>query len=57
MHMRRGVPSLSALREMQDEMNRVLKHLESSRSKQEELWQWIEKLPEFEGQEKAPNYD
>ncbi len=47
--MRSAIPSVAALHTMNDEMNRILKYLENSTSKEEELWQWIEKLPKFQG--------
>jgi hypothetical protein len=46
-----GTISLADLQRMKEEMDRVWLTLfeESATPKEGELWQWVEKLPKFEG--------
>ena len=53
--MRRDIPSLSDLQTMKDQMTRVLNYLENSRTGEEEEWEWIEKLPKFQGTKRRVN--
>ncbi len=46
-----GTMSLADLQRMKEEMDRVWHSLfeESAIAKEREVWQWVEKLPKFEG--------
>jgi hypothetical protein len=46
-----GVTSLADLQRMKEKMDRVWESLskESPIPKEMEMWQWVEKLPKFEG--------
>jgi len=46
-----GVTSLADLQRMREEMDRAWNSLikESAIAQEREIWQWIEKLPKFEG--------
>ena len=46
-----GVKSLAHLQRMREEMDRVWDSLSehSPIAKEREMWQWVEKLPKFEG--------
>ena len=46
-----GVMSLPDLQRMKEEMNRAWESLikDSAIAQEREIWQWIEKLPKFEG--------
>jgi len=46
-----GVTSLADLQRMREEMDRAWDSLikESAIAQEREIWQWIEKLPKFEG--------
>ncbi len=46
-----GTMSLADLQRMKEEMDRVWHSLfeESAIEKEREVWQWVEKLPKFEG--------
>jgi len=46
-----GTMLLADLQRMKEEMDRVLESLseESAIAKEREVWQWVEKLPKFEG--------
>ena len=46
-----GVTSLADLQRMREEMDRARDSLikESAIAQEREIWQWIEKLPKFEG--------
>ena len=48
-----GVKSLADLQRMREEMGRVWDSLSehSPIPKEREMWQWVEKLPKFEGTE------
>jgi hypothetical protein len=51
--MRWGISHLEELREMKEKMDRAWNTLfeESPISKEQEIWQWIEKFQKFEGTE------
>jgi hypothetical protein len=46
-----GITSLADLQRMKEKMDRVWERLfeESPVAKEREIWQWVEKLPKFEG--------
>jgi hypothetical protein len=46
-----GVTLLADLQRMKEEMDRARDNLlrESAIAKEREIWQWVEKLPKFEG--------
>jgi len=46
-----GVTVLADLQRMKEKMDRVWENLfeESAIAKEREIWQWVEKLPKFEG--------
>jgi hypothetical protein len=45
-----GIKFLDEMQKMKEEMDRVWNDLfEESPKKREESWQWVEKLPKFEG--------
>ena len=49
--MKSGIGYLAELQEMKEKMDRAWNTLfeESPISKEQEIWQWIEKFPKFEG--------
>jgi hypothetical protein len=53
-----GIPSLGELEKMKQEMDRVWNDLfeEDPKRNGDDAWQWVEKLPKFEGAGKRKSF-